>query len=288
MQSRFRDWGDVRVFLAVMREGSTLAASRYLGINQTTVSRRIDVLEHVLGLTLFDRSTRGAVPTEHANNLLAAAEALERAALSLEAEAATERAKKSKPIRVTAVGDKSIGDIGAVVAEFVEENPGVSFEFVFSEYPLDLMKGEADVALRMAPEISGDQLIARRVGVRQWTYYASRAYAAKHTLPSEMTDDMEEHCVHLLYHFPSKRHNIKRCASVNDLMMAIETGQGIGPFPVTVGDANPNLVRCFDPPPGADLQVWLLTSPSAHKRPEVRRFTAFAAPRIARNLKRSS
>ncbi len=71
-------------------------------------------------------------------------------------------------------------------------------------------------------------------------------------------------------------------------MMAAETGQGIAPFPVTVGDANPNLVRCFDPPPGAELQVWLLTSPSAHKRPEVRHFTAFAAPRLARNLKRSN
>ncbi|MBF9061361.1 LysR family transcriptional regulator [Rhodobacterales bacterium HKCCSP123] len=285
MQSRFRDWGDVRVFLAVLREGSTLAASRHLGINQTTVSRRIHVLEHTLGVTLFDRTTRGAVPTEHANNLVASAEALERAALSFEADAAAERASSSKPIRVTAVGDKSIGNIGAIVAEFVEENPGVSFEFIFSEHPLDLMKGEADVALRMAAEISDDRLIARKVGVTHWTYYASRAYAAKKSLPAEFSDDMEDHRVHLLHHFSSKRRNIVRCATVNDMMMAIETGQGIGPFPVTVGDANPNLVRCFDPPSGADLQVWLLASPSALERPEVRRFTAFAGPRIARNLK---
>ena len=60
MQSRFKDWGDVRVFLAVMREGSTLAASRVLGINQTTVARRIDVLENALGLTLFEKTTAGS------------------------------------------------------------------------------------------------------------------------------------------------------------------------------------------------------------------------------------
>ncbi|MDU8942325.1 LysR family transcriptional regulator [Rhodophyticola sp. MJ-SS7] len=276
------------MFLAVMREGSTLAASRYLGLNQTTVSRRIDVLEHALGVTLFERTARGAEPTEHALNLLASAEALETAAHSLEAEAAAERVSSSKPIRVTAVGDKSVGNIGAIVAQFVEENPGVSFEFIFSENPLDLMKGEADVALRMASEISDDRLIARRVGVTQWTYYASRAYAAKTTLPAEFSDDMEAHRVHLLHHFRSKRRNVVRCATVNDLMMAVETGQGIAPFPVTVGDANPNLVRCFNPPPGSDLQLWLIVSPTAHKRPEVRRFTAFAAPRIASNLRHSN
>jgi len=288
MQNRFRDWGDVRVFLAVMREGSTLAASRHLGINQTTVSRRIDVLEHTLGLTLFERTTRGAEPTEHATALLPFADSFEQAALAFEAAAETRRNSASEPIRITAFENEAFGDIGAVVAEFVDENPGVSFEFVFSERSLDLMKGEADVALRMTPVISDDRLIARRVGNSQWTYYASRAYAADHTLPAEFSDDMGNHRVHLLNHVPSKRPNIARCATTNDVLMALLTGQGIAPLPVTTGDANANLVRCFDPPPGSDLPVWLIASPSAHKRPEVRRFTAFAAPRIARNLKSSS
>ena len=175
-----------------------------------------------------------------------------------------------------------------MVAEFVEEYPRVSFEFIFSERALDLMKGEADVALRMSPAISDDRLIARKVGQTQWTYYASHAYAATHTLPGEFSDDMEDHRVVLLSHFTSKRRNILRCATSSDMAMAIQTGQGIGPFPVTIGDANPSLVRCFDPPPGSDLPVWLIASPSANKRPEIRRFTAFAAPRIARNLKGSS
>jgi DNA-binding transcriptional LysR family regulator len=286
MQIRFKDWGDVRVFLAVMREGSTLAAARHLGINQTTVARRIDVLEHALELTLFDRTTRGAQPTESATALLPFAEALEQAAHAFEAEA--KRGRASEPIRITAFEDDMFGNIGAVVAEFVEKNPSVSFEFVFSERALDLMKGEADVALRMAPEITDDRLIAQKVGQTQWTYYASHAYAAAHTLPAEFSQDMEDHLVILLRHFQSKRRNLLRCATTTDMMMAVQTGQGIGPFPVIVGDANPHLVRCFAPPPGSDLPVWLITSPSAHKRPEIRRFMAFAAPRIARNLKNSS
>lgn len=99
---------------------------------------------------------------------------------------------------------------------------------------------------------------------------------------------MENHRVHLLNHFQSNRRNLVRCATGGDLVMALQTGQGFGPLPVTTGDANAALIRCFDPPPGSDLVVWLITSPSAHKRPEIRRFTAFAAPRLARNLKTSS
>ena len=288
MQSRLKDWGDVRVFLAVMREGSTLAAARQLGINQTTVARRIDVLEHVLDLTLFERTSRGAEPTAHAQALLPHAEALENAAQALEAEADAKRRQASEPIRITAFANEMFGNIGEVVAEFVEANPTVSFEFVFAERNLDLMKGEADIALRMAPDLSDDRLIARKVGQTQWTYYASRNYAANTTLPAEFSDDMEDHRVHLLSHIKTKRRNIARCATFNDLLMAIQTGQGIGPLPTTFGDANTSLIRCFDPPPGSDLTVWLVASPAAHARPEIRRFTAFAAPRIARNLRNAT
>lgn len=284
MQSRFKDWGDVRIFLAVMREGSTLAASRYLGINQTTVSRRIDVLEHIFGLTLFERTTRGAQPTPQATALLPLAETLEQAALAFEAGAESEKNRAGDPIRITAFENDTLGNIGAIVAEFASQNPGVGFEFIFSERTIDLIKGEADVALRMTPEISDDRLIARKVGQTQWTYYASHAYAAAHRLPEKFSQDMEDHRVIILNHFKSTRRNIMRCASSGDMLMAIQTGQGIGPFPVTIGDANPNLVRCFDPPPSADLAVWLITSPAAHKRSEIRKFTEFAAPRIARNL----
>jgi DNA-binding transcriptional LysR family regulator len=288
MQNRLKDWGDVRVFLAVMREGSTLAASRLLGINQTTVARRIDVLEHALGLTLFDRTTRGAEPTDHAAALLPHAERLERAALALEAASEARRSATSEPIRITVFGSDRNTGIAAIVSEFAQDNPGVAFHFLFSERNLDLMKGEADIALRMAPAISDDRLIARKIGHTHWTYYASRAYAACHTLPAEFSKDMEDHRVYLLDHFPSNRRNLVRCATFDDCLMAIRTGQGIGPLPVTFGDAQESLVRCFDPPDGSDLSIWLVVSPAAYKRPEVRRFTAFAAPRIAQHLKTSA
>jgi len=285
MQSQFKDWGDARVFLTVFREGSTLAASRILGINQTTVARRIGVLEHSLGLTLFDKTTRGASPTAFATRLLPFAETLEKAALALEAEAITEQGRSNPPIRITAFDHDMIGNISQVVADFVDKNPTATFEFVVAERILDLIKGEADIALRISPAITDDRLIARKVGHTQWTYYASRSYAEKNETPDAYAEDMGLHRVILLNHIASRRHNVLRCASADELRTAISTGQGIGPLPIFDGDRAPNLVRCFDPPEGSEIAVWLITSPEAYKRPDVRRFTAFAAPLISRNLR---
>jgi len=285
MQSRFRDWGDARIFLAVYREGSTLAAARTLGINQTTAARRIDVLEHMLGLTLFDKTTRGACPTEAAKRLAPLAEALEAAALALEAEAISEQGRALAPIRITAFDQMVVGDLGRIVSDFAEENSGTTFEFITTERTLDLVKGEADVAIRMSPAIKDERLIARKVGHTQWTYYASHAYAEKHGTPDAFTDDMGDHRVVLLGHITTKRKNVQRCVNASDLRTAIACGQGIGPIPTFHGDRDPDLVRCFDPPEGSDLNVWVVTSPEAHQRADVRKFTAFAAPRIARFLK---
>ena len=285
MQNRFKDWGDARVFLAVVREGSTLAAARVLGINQTTVARRVDVLEHTLGVTLFEKTTRGACPTEAANALLPAAEALESAALAFENQAMEHSLMDAPPIRLTAFDSAMAGNLGKVIAAFSEENPNISFEFIASERVLDLCKGEADVALRLSSAITDDRLIVTRLGDHAWTYYASKAYAAKNGVPEAYVADLAPHKVALLAHIPSKRRGVMRCATADDLRMAIIAGQAIGPLPTFDGDQNPNLVRCFPPPHGSTLNAFLVTSPDAYKRPIVRKFTAFAAPILRRYFK---
>ncbi|MDA7428923.1 LysR family transcriptional regulator [Primorskyibacter aestuariivivens] len=285
MQNRFRDWGDVRIFLAVLREGSTLAAARVLGINQTTVARRIDVMEHVLGLALFTKSTRGACPTDAALRLQPLAEALEQAALALEEAAQDAQQTAAPPIRITALDNDLIVNIAQVVAEFSSSHPGISFEFIATERVLDLIKGDADVAVRMSSTIKDDRLIARNLGETGWTYYASRSYAEKHGTPDAYTPNMEPHRVGLLSHIISHRRNVLRCASGHDLMLAIRSGQCIGPMTIFVGDNDPELVRCFDPPEGSRMNLWLLTSPEAYKRADVRAFLSYAAPRLKKRLK---
>ena len=115
MKSAFDSWSDLRVFLAVMRAGSTLAASKQLRQSQPTVARRIDVLEHVTGLTLFERSTQGLAPTEYALALLPQAEAVEAAVLAFEATVDGRTRSTTSTIRITAIGIAFSPRIGAIL-----------------------------------------------------------------------------------------------------------------------------------------------------------------------------
>ena len=210
---------------------------------------------------------------------------LEAAALALEAEAIAEHDHDNPPIRITAFDHTAVGNIGQVVADFVDKNPRVTFEFIVSERILDLINGDADIALRISPVINDDGLIAQKVGQTQWTYYASRRYAEKNGIPEAFAEDMGPYRVVLLNHITTRRRDVLRCANADDLRTAISTGQGIGPLTILEGDRDPNLVRCFDPPEGSEMSVWLITSLEAYKRADVRRFTAFAGPLISRNLR---
>ena len=125
MNSRFRNWSDVRVFLAVVREGSTLAASKVLGMAQPTVAQRIDVLEHELGLTLFNRDTRGFTPTTEGRSLVKTAEAVEAAALAFEDQAASQT--QARPIRITAFSENLSTSTTNILSEFSLRRPRTRF-----------------------------------------------------------------------------------------------------------------------------------------------------------------
>lgn len=288
MQSHFHDWADARVFLAVARKGSTLAASRELAMTQTTVARRIDALEHKLGIILFDRNTRGFHLTEDGQTLIHAAEAMETASMEFEKAAKAVRDAQSGPIRFTAWDSSINTDLSTVFADFSTANPGTTFEFLTTEKPIDLSAGDADVALRLAGQNLDDSLIGRRIGETHWTYFASKTYVETHGAPESFEGDMEDHTVVLLRHITTKRKNVLFCDSAADILMALRTGRGIGPLPVIQGDRENTLIRCFPPPPEAELQVWLLASPTAYRRLEVQRFMAFAGPRFADYFKRES
>lgn len=286
------DWSDIRVFLAVFREGSTLAASRKLSISQPTVARRIDALEHGLGLTLFERDTRGFRPTQAAKELLAKAERMEASAAELEEAALKARKAGSRPIRITAPRRNFSPTFSAIVSEFCLEHPGVRFELISSYEILDLVAGEADIAIRIAKRVTDDRLICTKLTDVKATLYASRGYAERRGLPASP----EEFAGHsfVIYDPPPKTMTLNgwlldrispdqivaRCGDVESVTASIEAGLGIGPCTVAFATDYPSLVRCFDPPEGTDVHSWLAISPEAYKRPEVRAFAAFLAPRF--------
>lgn len=290
MKNKFRNWSDVRVFLAVVREGSTLAASRILGVAQPTVARRIEALESEIGLTLFERDTRGFKPTESAKSLIPHAENIEVAASGFAAKATD--LTETRPIRITAPGyfSERATDI---LSEFVALNPGVAFEFFSSLKVLNLSEGEADIAIRVAKNEPDETLICRKLSTARWALFGAQSYAEKFGLPKSV-DDLQGHQFVSFEHddVPDyERSWLLRHVSADQIIMSfsepelmrasIRAGHGLGLVNLRLAAADQALIRCFGNIEELSMSNMMLIAPDAYRRPEVKAFTKFFAPRYA-------
>ncbi|SFL96898.1 LysR family transcriptional regulator [Shimia aestuarii] len=294
MNNRFRNWSDLRVFLSVARAGSTLAASRDLGMAQPTVARRIDALEHALGLTLFERDTRGFRLTPEGQSLLPAAEAVANtiAAFSDQAQAIA----GPRPIRVTGFVANLEGAAARILSEFSGLYPDVQFEFLAVLNLLDLTANEADIALRVTWSEHDPSLICRHVSNPQFTLFGAPAYAEKYGLPRS-PEEMAGHTVlswkrddtapvlhdWICRHLPGNRAS-RSYSEVAVKDTAVRAGQGLGLMNVRLVAPEVEagtLIRCFDPPEELTASHDILVAPDAWRRPEVKTFVRFFAPRYA-------
>jgi len=171
-------WDDVRIFLAVQRSGSLGKAKNRLGVDVSTVSRRLAALEARLGSPLFERRREGLLPTAAAEAVLPAAEAMESAAGMF--------ARSASGIETAAEGVVRISGPPGLVDAFVApalvrlraRHPGIRVEIDASTRVLDLTKHEADLALRsVRPE--GARLVVTKLATSAWVCVASKALAAK-------------------------------------------------------------------------------------------------------------
>lgn len=294
MKNVLRNWSDIRVFLAVVREGSTLAASRKLGVSQPTVARRIEALESETGLALFERDTRGFRPTESARSLIPHAEKIEVAASDFVAKATD--LTGTHPIRITAPGYFS-EQATDILSEFVAMHPGVAFEFIPSLKVLNLSEGEADIAIRVSKSEPDETLICRKLSTARWALFGGKRYAEKFGLPKS-SDDLKGHRFVTFEHddVPAYLHNwiahrvspdqIVMSFSEPELMQAsIRAGHGLGLVNLRIASFDAALIRCFDNIEELSRSNMMLIAPDAYRRPEVRAFTKFFAPRYAATFK---
>ncbi len=294
MKNELQNWSDVRVFLAVVREGSTLAASRKLGIAQPTVARRVDALESATGLILFERDTRGFKPTAAARSLYPLAEAIEEATGNFNSR--IRELAVRRPIRITAPGDFSVRSMN-IFSEFIALNPGVAFEFIPSVKVLNLSEGEADIALRIASSEPDKNLICRSISTARWALFGGQSYAEKFGLPNSV-DHLQGHRFLTFEHdeVPSDLHNwLVRHVSPDQIIMSfreldlmrasVRAGHGLGLINVRLADSDDGLIRCFGNIDELSKQNMMLIAPEAYRRPEVKAFTKFFAPRYAATFK---
>lgn len=172
------DWDQVRVFLAIARAGQLAGAAGRLGLDVSTVSRRLDRLEADLGVHLFDRRRDGTVATAAAESMLPAAEDMERALAQFATAVDAVETVAEGPVRLTAPPGVADAFVAPLLARFRERFPRVTVELDASIGYADLTRREADLALRATRPRSGDLIAVRLIATRSIPM-TSPAYAAE-------------------------------------------------------------------------------------------------------------
>jgi DNA-binding transcriptional LysR family regulator len=184
-------WELYRSFLAVMREGSLSAAARRLAMTQPTLGRHIAALEGALAVALFTRSPGGLAPTAPALDLLPHAEAMEASAAALRRAASGAASAEGGTVRITASEIVGAEVLPAILAAFRHRHPRVVLELALTNRTEDLLRRDADIAVRMAPP-KQEALVARRIGAVPLGLYAHRRYLARFGAPASI-DELRRH-----------------------------------------------------------------------------------------------
>ena len=181
------DWERQRAFLAVMSEGSLSAAARRLAIAQPTVRRRIEELEAQLGAPLFTRSPSGLLPTDRAHVLKEHAQAMAMAADAFVRSASADAHEVAGTVRISASDVIATEVLPAILADLMRAHPALVIELSPSNRNEDLLRREADVAVRMVPP-QQEALVARRIGAVLLGLHAHPDYLAYAGTPATLAD----------------------------------------------------------------------------------------------------
>jgi len=177
------NWDLARAFLEVVRAGSLSGAARSLGLTQPTIGRQIAEFEARLGVPLFTRSRHGVKPTQSALDLVPHVETMASAMAALRRAASGEATEARGTVRLTASELMGAAVLPPMLTRFHEAHPGIVIELVLSNRIENLLKHEADIAVRMVrPEQTA--LVARHIGPVPLSLYAHRSYLARHGVPA--------------------------------------------------------------------------------------------------------
>ncbi|GGB42021.1 LysR family transcriptional regulator [Tistrella bauzanensis] len=265
-------WDLYRTFLAVLREGSLSAAARALGLTQPTIGRHVDALEQAVGVQLFTRSLHGLQPTEAALDLKPYAETLAATTAALLRAASGPGDRVAGVVRVTASEVVGVEVLPPVVAALQARHPDLVIELELSNALEDLLRRDADIAVRMVVPTQ-DALVVRRLGVIALGLHAHRHYLDRHGTPMRI-EDLARHRV---IGFDRETHAIRRMRrgagsaagaldrsrfavrSDSDLaqLAAIRAGCGIGICQVPLAARDPRLVRVLGDAVDLPLETFL-------------------------------
>jgi DNA-binding transcriptional LysR family regulator len=285
------EWSDLKIFLAAARARSMLEAAGELGINQSTVTRRIAALETALEMRLFHRDRDGCRLNEVGESLLAQAERVAAEIKTFERLVAQRKRKLSGVIRVTTLESVANQILTPLLSEFMEQYPDIKVELIATNRRLDLARGDADIAIRACRTPTQSKIVVRKLADDPWKLYCSPAYAEKRGVPG-CASDLDKHVLigadgefaqldpFVWLTKSARRARVRSvCSNLANMVAAIEAGHGVGPLPNSIG-VPPDLVECFAMP-DFKLGIYLITRESLKDVPRVKAFTKFIGARAS-------
>jgi DNA-binding transcriptional LysR family regulator len=268
MINRDPGWELYRGFLEVMRDGSLSGAARRLGTTQPTIGRHIVALEADLNLSLFTRSQRGLLPTEAARNLLPHAEAMAVAAAAMTRAASAETDADQGTIRITASEIVGCEILPSILATFRRQYPSIKVELALSNRNEDLLRRDADIAVRMVRPTQ-QALVAQRIGHVAIGLYAHESYLAAFGRPETLAalashymigfdrDDRSYRSIGPdVKNFDRNQFSF-RCDSDLAQLAALRAGIGIGGCQTKIAGRTPALVRILADSMEFKMEMWL-------------------------------
>jgi DNA-binding transcriptional LysR family regulator len=264
------DWNLYRVFLAVMQTGSLSGAARTLGTTQPSVGRHVAALEQALGQPLFTRSPQGLHPTAAALALKGPAQDMASAAQLALRTASQAHPAQPTTLRITAsqmIGGEVLPEI---LARYQAQHPLVTLDLMLNNRQDDLLRREADIAVRMVRP-SQQALLARKLGRVDVGLFAHQRYVQLRGLPRSLAD-LAQHALLGPDQDPflaqlARQHGLSidrsqftfRCDNDLALQAALRAGLGIGGSQIGIAAKYPELVPVLADQLTFSLDMWLVT-----------------------------
>jgi DNA-binding transcriptional LysR family regulator len=268
MATKEPGWELYRSFLAVIREGSLSAAARSLGMTQPSLGRHIRQLESDLDVVLFTRSPQGLIPTDLGDELATHAQAMYATSAALRRAASGSNSEVRGVVRVTCSEVIGAEVLPPMLADLRQSHPGIVIELSLSNRSEDLLRKDADIAVRMVRPVQG-ALVARHLGAIALGLYAHRRYLKANGIPLVL-DDLYQHAIigydretpalrALRDKLPFGREDFSlRTDSDLAQLAAIRAGYGIGGCQCALAERDKSLVRVLPQAFAPGLDTWLV------------------------------
>ncbi|HEV7320980.1 MAG TPA: LysR family transcriptional regulator [Ensifer sp.] len=274
-------WDIYKTFLTVLQEGSLSAAARELGLTQPTIGRHIDAMETRLGYPFFVRSPHGLLPTDAALALKPYAETLAATSAALLREASSQRDAISGTVRISASEVIGVEVLPPILADLHAAYPGLTIELSASDTVEDLLRQEADIAVRMVAPTQG-ALIARHIGGVPISFHAHRRYVERRGTPETLAElkdhsligyDRETAAIRAIIarapELPAARFAFKADSNLAQLA-AIRAGFGIGICQNGLAARDPDLLPVLPGLFEMKLETWLVMHENLKTAPRCR------------------